>query len=113
MPALVQPLRAALNTRQPAVLRAALAALTAVVVAGDAAGAGGDGARALAPHLGLLLPVLALYFGERRSRAGAGARGAPACLGQAVAELLTLIHRRGGDDARRAVKRVVPAFDCV
>ena len=107
VPALVQPLVRALNTREPPVVRAAVDTLQRIVAADDAV------ARALTPHLPLLLPVLAIFALESRARAGCGPRGTPGCLGDHIGVLLDMVQARGGPGAARAIKRALPVWECL
>ena len=96
MPALVAPLRIAINTREPRVIRAVVDTLRRAIVADAAVAA------ALVPFLGLLLPVLTIFandFGageseDRRTRS----------LGDCIAELLALLRTKGGEGAFEAIK---------
>ena len=102
MPALVQPLRIALNTRDPAVIRAVLDTLRRAMAADAAV------APALVPFLGLLLPVLAIfvndYSGESRRRRS---------LGDCIEELLRNLRTGGGEGAVAAIRCAIPTFELV
>jgi hypothetical protein len=108
LPALVQPLRRALITRDRSVVATAALLLQALLRSVPGAG------EALVPHYAQLLPTLRLYargapcagdghsFGQRLR----GARNLPTI----VDETLLLMHQHGGPGALAAITKFVPTF---
>jgi len=118
VPALVLPLRAAINTRLPEVMARALAALAAVAAvgapaAGARAPAGTPVGRALLPFYRQLLPVCNLYANANKNLGDGidyGQRFAVADIGATVAATLRALDATGGPDAYVNILYSVPTY---
>lgn len=116
IPALIAPLRNALNTRRPPVMLAALGALHQMITS-DVRAAAGAGvapavARSLIPYLRQLLPVLNIFVGSNRNLGDGieyGQRKGEV-LGDRITELLTAIETYGGEDAFVNIKYLIPTW---
>lgn len=109
IPQLILPLKTALNTRDPEVMRRTLLALQTLVQSADLVG------EALVPYYRQLLPVMNIFknkdvncgdqivYGQRKREN----------LGELINETLELLERYGGEDAFINLKYMIPTYESV
>jgi len=97
----------ALNTRDPGVMCVTLQLLQKLVVSADLVG------EALVPYYRQILPIFNLYKNWNKN-IGDGIDYAQKnydCLGELVADTLSLFEQKGGDDAFINIKYMVPTYE--
>ncbi|AIO02075.1 hypothetical protein LPMP_344550 [Leishmania panamensis] len=110
VPQLIMPLKTALNSRHPDVLRKVFHVMQKLVVSGDHIG------EALVPYYRQLLPVFNMFKNRTKSmgdRMDYGRRGSQDLSGL-INDTLYLLERYGGPDAYINIKYMVPTYEsCV
>jgi len=107
IPQLILPLKAALNTREPSIMCIALQLLQKLVLSAELVG------EALVPYYRQLLPIFNLYKLRNRNL-GDGidyAQKSYDCIGELIAETLTLLETKGGEDAFINIKYMIPTYE--
>ncbi|KAJ8605145.1 hypothetical protein CTAYLR_000484 [Chrysophaeum taylorii] len=103
----VKPLRLALQTKDRAVVKAALTALQHLASSNEEVG------EALVPYYRQLLSVLNVFFMQRRNtgdRIHYGQRNGDD-IGTTVLETLEILEKTGGKDAFAKIKYMIPAYE--
>ncbi|KPI90737.1 parkin co-regulated gene (PACRGB) protein [Leptomonas seymouri] len=107
VPQLIMPLKTALNTRHPDVLRKVFQVIQKLVVSGDHIG------EALVPYYRQLLPVFNLFKNRTRNmgdRMDYGQRSSQG-LSSIINDTLCLLERYGGPDAYINIKYMIPTYE--
>lgn len=107
IPQLIIPIKTALNTRDPGVMCVTLQLLQKLVVSADLVG------EALVPYYRQILLIFNLYKNWNKN-IGDGIDYAQKnydCLGELVADTLSLFEQKGGDDAFINIKYMVPTYE--
>lgn len=107
VPQLIMPLKTALNTRHPDVLRKVFHVIQKLVVSGDYIG------EALVPYYRQLLPVFNLFKNRTKSlgdRMDYGQRNSQD-LSSLINDTLYLLERYGGPDAYINIKYMIPTYE--
>ncbi|KPA86579.1 putative mitochondrial PACRGB [Leptomonas pyrrhocoris] len=110
VPQIIMPLKTALNTRHPDVLRKVFHVIQKLVVSGDHVG------EALVPYYRQLLPVFNLFKNRTKNmgdRMDYGQRNSQD-LSSLINDTLYLLERYGGPDAYINIKYMIPTYEsCV
>lgn len=107
IPQLIIPIKTALNTRDPAVMCIALQLLQKLVASHELVG------EALVPYYRQLLPVLNIYINKNKNLGDGIDYGQQhyECLGELIADTLSLLEQRGGEDAFINIKYLIPQYE--
>jgi hypothetical protein len=107
IPQLIIPIKTALNTRDHGVICLTLQLLQKLVVSADLVG------EALVPYYRQILPIFNLYKSWNKNLGDGIDYGQKNydCLGELVADTLSLFEQKGGDDAFINIKYMVPVYE--
>ncbi|EER04000.1 conserved hypothetical protein, partial [Perkinsus marinus ATCC 50983] len=103
LPKLIQPLKRALNSRDPHTLRKALELIQVMVRSGEMIG------EALVPYYRQLLPVMNMFRNQRSRRGDMDCR-LKRNIGAIVEDTLGVLEKRGGENLRDEAAAVVIVF---
>lgn len=109
VPQLIRPLREALNTRCPPILKATLHALQQLIVSAPKVG------ECLVPYYRQLLPVLNIFKNRNLNLGDMIEYGQykRENIGDLIQETLELMERYGGEDAFINIKYMIPTYESV
>jgi len=109
VPHLIRPIREALNTRCPQILRVTLHALQQLVVSAPKVG------EALVPYYRQILPVLNIFRNKNLNLGDEIEYGQykRENIGDLIQETLELLERYGGEDAFINIKYMIPTYESV
>jgi len=107
IPQLIIPVKTALNTRDHSVMCITLQLLQKLVLSADLVG------EALVPYYRQILPIFNLYKNKNKNLGDGIDYGQRQydCLGELIADTLSLFEQKGGDDAFINIKYMVPTYE--